>query len=46
MASSKITGEEERYSHIDLLDFQANDEGAEQAFAQPAARRWRRSTPR
>jgi iron uptake system component EfeO len=38
VASSKITGEEERYSHIDLLDFEANDEGAEQAFAdlQPA----------
>ena len=38
VASSQITGEEERYSHIDLLDFQANDEGAEQAFAslQPA----------
>lgn len=38
VASSKITGEEERYAHIDLLDFQANDEGAEQAFAalQPA----------
>jgi iron uptake system component EfeO len=33
VGSSKITGEEERYSHIDLLDFQANDEGAEQAFA-------------
>jgi iron uptake system component EfeO len=33
VASSKITGEEERYSHVDLLDFQANDEGAEQAFA-------------
>jgi iron uptake system component EfeO len=33
VATSKITGEEERYSHIDLLDFQANDEGAEQAFA-------------
>jgi iron uptake system component EfeO len=33
VASSKITGEEERYSLIDLLDFQANDEGAEQAFA-------------
>jgi iron uptake system component EfeO len=41
VASSKITGEEERYSHIDLLDFQANDEGAEQAFAslQPALRK-------
>lgn len=38
VSSSKITGEEERYSHIDLLDFQGNDEGAEQAFAnlQPA----------
>ncbi|HEY2166216.1 MAG TPA: iron uptake system protein EfeO [Jatrophihabitantaceae bacterium] len=38
VASSKITGEEERYSHIDLLDFEANDEAAEQAFAdlQPA----------
>jgi iron uptake system component EfeO len=33
VSSSKITGEEERYSHIDLLDFQGNDEGAEQAFA-------------
>jgi iron uptake system component EfeO len=33
VASSKITGEEEAYSLIDLLDFQANDEGAEQAFA-------------
>jgi iron uptake system component EfeO len=33
VASSKITGEEERYSHVDLLDFQGNDEGAEQAFA-------------
>jgi iron uptake system component EfeO len=33
VAQSKITGEEERYSHIDMLDFQANVEGAEQAFA-------------
>jgi iron uptake system component EfeO len=33
-ASSKISGEEERYSHIDLLDLANNDEGAEQAFAQ------------
>ena len=33
VAGSKITGEEERYSHIDILDFQGNDEGAEQAFA-------------
>ena len=34
VAGSKITGEEERYSHIDLLDIANNDEGAEQAFAQ------------
>ncbi len=34
VASGKITGEEERYSHIDLLDFANNDEAAEQAFAQ------------
>jgi len=33
VVASKITGEEERYSHIDLLDFQGNVEGAEQAFA-------------
>ncbi|MET3804417.1 iron uptake system component EfeO [Nakamurella sp. UYEF19] len=35
---SKITGEEEAYSRIDLLDFQANVEGSLQAFAtlQPA----------
>jgi iron uptake system component EfeO len=31
--TSKITGEEEAYSHIDLLDFQANVEGSLQAFA-------------
>jgi iron uptake system component EfeO len=34
VASSKITGEEERYSRIDLLDVANNVEGAEQAFAQ------------
>jgi iron uptake system component EfeO len=34
VAGGKITGEEERYSHIDLLDIANNDEGAEQAFAQ------------
>lgn len=33
VAKTKITGEEERYSHIDVLDFQANVEGAEQAYA-------------
>ena len=31
--TSKITGEEEAYSHIDLLDFQANVEGSLQAYA-------------
>ena len=36
VAASKITGEEEAYSHVDLLDFANNDEGAEQAFAQLA----------
>lgn len=30
---SKITGEEEAYSRIDLLDFQANVEGSLQAFS-------------
>lgn len=34
VASGKITGEEERYSHIDVLDIAFNVEGAEQAFAQ------------
>ena len=29
--SSKITGEEERYSHIDLLDFDGNLDGANEA---------------
>jgi iron uptake system component EfeO len=33
VSKSKISGEEERYSHIDLLDVQANIEGSEQAFA-------------
>ena len=31
--SNKITGEEEAYSHIDLVDFAGNVEGAQQAFA-------------
>ena len=40
IAASKITGEEERYSHIDIVDMANNVEGAEQAFAQlePALR--------
>lgn len=32
VSASKVTGEEERYSHIDLVDFKANVEGAEAAF--------------
>ena len=41
VASSKITGEEERYSHIDIVDMANNVEGSEQAYAdlQPAIRR-------
>ena len=40
VAASKITGEEERYSHIDVLDIAYNVEGSEEAFAQlrPALR--------
>jgi len=32
IASSKVTGEEERYSHLDLLDFQANLDGARETY--------------
>jgi len=32
VAKSKVTGEEERYSRIDLVDFQANVEGARSAY--------------
>ena len=32
VASSKITGEEDRYSHTDLWDFDANDAGSRAAF--------------
>jgi iron uptake system component EfeO len=32
VSASKITGEEERYSHTDLVDFEANVEGAKAAF--------------
>lgn len=31
--NTKITGEEEKFSHIDLVDFAGNVEGAQQAFA-------------
>ncbi len=33
VSNSKITGEEDRYAHTDLWDFQANVDGAEAAFA-------------
>jgi iron uptake system component EfeO len=32
VSASKITGEEERYSRVDLVDFEANVEGAQAAF--------------
>ena len=32
VSTSKITGEEERYSHLDLVDFRANVDGAEAAY--------------
>ena len=31
--SGKITGEEEQFSHLDLVDFAGNVEGAQQAYA-------------
>jgi len=33
VATGKVTGEEDRYSHTDLWDFQANVEGSEAAIA-------------
>lgn len=33
VSTTKITGEEEAYSHIDLVDFAGNVEGAQQAYA-------------
>ncbi|MEU3400962.1 iron uptake system protein EfeO [Streptomyces filamentosus] len=32
VATGKVTGEEERYSHTDLVDFKANVEGAQMSF--------------
>lgn len=32
VSASKITGEEDRYSHTDLVDFQANVDGSETTF--------------
>ena len=41
VARNKITGEEERYSHIDMVDLANNIEGSEQAFAdiEPAVKK-------
>lgn len=32
VATGKVTGEEERYSHTDLVDFKANIEGAQKSY--------------
>ncbi|MPY62637.1 iron uptake system protein EfeO [Streptomyces spongiae] len=32
VSTGKVTGEEERYSHTDLVDFKANVEGAQKAY--------------
>ncbi|MFF3815521.1 iron uptake system protein EfeO [Streptomyces bluensis] len=32
VATGKVTGEEERYSHTDLVDFKGNVEGAEESY--------------
>ena len=41
VATGKVTGEEERYSHTDLVDFKANVEGAQKAYEllKPVAKR-------
>ena len=53
VAKGKVTGEEERYSHTDLVDFQGNLDGAKTAYAElrpivadARARRWRRPSTR
>lgn len=33
VSTTKITGEEDEFSHLDLMDFRANVEGAQQAYA-------------
>ena len=47
VASSKITGEEDRYSHTDLWDFQANVDGAAKIVdaAAKAFPAWSRTSP-
>ncbi|GGZ70643.1 iron uptake system protein EfeO [Streptomyces echinoruber] len=41
VATGKVTGEEERYSHTDLVDFKGNVEGAQKAYEllKPVARK-------
>ncbi|MEU6405986.1 iron uptake system protein EfeO [Streptomyces sp. NPDC046985] len=41
VATGKVTGEEDRYSHTDLVDFQGNVEGAQKAYEllKPVARK-------
>ncbi|MEU2878907.1 iron uptake system protein EfeO [Streptomyces sp. NPDC007070] len=41
VATGKVTGEEDRYSHTDLVDFKANVEGAQKAYEllKPVARK-------
>ncbi|MGP3690226.1 iron uptake system protein EfeO [Streptomyces sp. IBSNAI002] len=41
VATGKVTGEEERYSHTDLVDFKANVEGAQKSYEllKPAAQK-------
>ena len=45
VATGKVTGEEEIWSHTDLWDFQANVDGAQVAFEVLARRRRRPRTP-
>ena len=42
VAATKITGEEERYSHTDLWDFQANVDGAQKIYTllRPLLTKW------
>jgi iron uptake system component EfeO len=42
VATGKITGEEEAFSHTDLVDFQANLDGAKKGLRRPFAR-WSRT---
>ena len=46
MSASKITGEEDRYSHTDLSDFAANLDGAKAAFDRRRSRCSPATTPR